>query len=272
MLQVQRLTSVGAFLANEQGDEVLLPNKYIPEGLEEDDFIDVFVYYDSKGRIISTTLEPKIELHQFAWLQVKQISQYGAFVDIGLEKDQLIPFREQKKALEAGEWTVVYMYLDPLTGRLLGSTSIHKFLQKGEPQLNIGQEVQILVYEKTDLGWQVVIENLYKGMIYDNEIFEKIKIGDRKKAWVKKIREDYKIDLQLKPIGYTHVEADAAKILQILNKNGGFLNLSDKSNPEEIYQLLHMSKKTFKKAIGALYKDRLVELDENGIYLMPAED
>jgi len=232
------------------------------------DDIEVFIYRDSEDRIIATTLEPKIQLNEFAYLQVKAVTQVGAFLDWGLEKDLFVPFREQNKKMEVDKWYAVYLYLDEDTDRLVASCKVNRFFEKENIDLAIGQEVDILVFEETDLGMNAVINNKYKGLIYENEIFQRIKIGTRTKAYVKNIRDDKRIDLSLQKQGYANVEPNAERILEKLKANNGFLDVTDKSDANYVMYQLEMSKKTFKKAVGALYRQRIIRIEDDGIYLV----
>lgn len=269
-LKILRGTSVGMYLGDEEGNDVLLPHKYIPEEAVVGQDIDVFIYRDSEDRLIATTLKPLIELNQFACLEVVGVSKFGAFVDWGLEKDLFIPFREQNKKLEQGDWTVVYLYLDEQTDRLVGSCKVHKFFKNDEiAGLEPGQEVDLLVFEKTDLGLNVIIDNLYKGLVYQNEIFQRVAWGDVLKGYVKNIREDGKIDVSLQKQGFLQIiEPNSQKILDKLKASGGSLALSDKSDAMEIMEVLEMSKKNFKKATGNLYKQKLISMEEEQIRLL----
>lgn len=264
-LQVVRTSEQGFYLTRDEEEAILLPNRYIPTGLGIGDEVEVFVYTDSQGRLIATTLEPKITLHQFACLEVTSVTQFGAFVDWGVAKELLVPFREQDKRLEPGQQVVVYLYRDEASGRLAGSAKIRKFLDKEEITVNTEEEVQVLVYECTELGYKAIVNNRYDGLIYRNEVFQPVDIGQQLKAYVKKIREDGKLDLELQPPGYSKVAPNAEHILKALEDHQGWLPLTDKSSPEEIKNKLGMSKKTFKKAIGDLYKKRLIELKKDGI-------
>ena len=267
VLKVYHRAKQGLYLGDEEEQDILLPNKYVPEGTEEGDDIPVFVYKDSEDRIIATTLRPKILLHQFACLKVKDVNKYGAFMDWGLEKDLMVPFREQGKKMEVNRWYVVYLYKDSVTDRLVGSSRINRFLEKEDIQLKQGEEVNLLIGESTNMGYKVIINQRYGGVIYRNEIFRKIRIGDKVKGYIKTIREDKKIDVTLQKPGYEHVAPNADHILAKLRENKGFLPLTDKSPPALITDQLEMSKKTFKKAIGGLYKKRLIRIEKDGIYL-----
>jgi len=264
-LEVRRKTSVGLFLSDREGNELLLPNKYIPEGIEIGEEIKVFVYKDSEDRIIGTTLTPKVFLHQFAYMKVEMISQHGAFLDWGLEKQLFVPFREQARKMEEGKWYIIYMYRDEESDRLVASSKINGYLDNDELTVKVGDQVEILICESTDLGINVIINNIHKGLIYHNELFAKVNIGDIRKGYIKNIREDNKIDVQLQKQGYGNVEPSAQIILEKLKANGGFLELTDASAPEDIAKQLEMSKKTFKKAIGSLYKNHLINIEQTGI-------
>ena len=270
-LTVQRVTSVGLFLADSEGEEVLLPNQYLTDDMKLDDTLKVFVYNDSEDRPVATTETPKIIRNEFAYLEVKDVSEHGAFLDWGLLKDLFVPFREQSTPMQIGEWHVVFLYLDQKTSRLIASTKIDRFLDNERLTVAEGDEVEGLVYMKTDLGYNVVVNQYHRGLIYANEVFKDIQIGDTIKCYVKKIREENKIDLSLQKQGYVAVEPETQKILDLLKKRDGFLNLSDNSDPEEIKKHLQMSKKVFKKAIGGLYRQGMIKIATDGIYLIPSE-
>lgn len=272
-LTALRRTSVGVFLGDPVEDpagryDILLPTKYVPRTLEIDDEIDVFVYTDSEDRLIATTLTPAIRLGEFAALQVVSVTKIGAFMDWGLEKDLFVPFREQNRPMRVGRWYVVYLYRDEETDRLVASSKINRFLNdEAGNELQEGQEVDLLVYEPTDLGMNVIINNRYRGLLYANEVFQRVYPGDRLTGYIKRIREDRRIDVSLQQTGYQNIEPNAQRILDVLQERKGFLPLHDGSEPAAIYATLEMSKKTFKKAIGVLYRERKIRLEENGIYL-----
>jgi len=258
----------GMYLRDEMEDEVLLPNKYIPVGMELEQEISVFIYTDSEDRLIATTLQPNILLHHFACLQVVEVNNIGAFLDWGLEKHLLVPFSEQKITMQAGEWHIVYLYNDDNSDRLVASAKWHKFVQREILTVEVGEEVNLLVAHPSDLGRNVIINNIHAGLIFNNEIFKELKMGDRLKGYIKNIREDQKIDVVLDKPGYKNViEPNAKKILEILKAANNYLELTDKSDPALIKHRLGMSKKAFKRAIGALYKQRLIRLEKDGIYL-----
>ena len=266
-LTVSRATRHGAYLTDEQGNEVLLPKKFVSDTLRLEDKIEVFIFTDSEDRVTATTLKPKITLGEFAFLQVKDVNRFGAFMEWGLEKDLFLPFKEQPLKVSKGQWLIVYLDFDAQSNRLVASGRWQRYLIKGESDLKKGQEVEILGAEKSDLGINVIINNRYSGLVYEDDIYEALKIGDRKKGFVKNIRPDFKIDITLKKPGYAHIESHSQRILDKLASSNGFLAISDKTNPQIIKKELAMSKKTFKKAVGTLYKKRLIVLKEEGIYL-----
>lgn len=270
-LKVSRETKSGLYLADEEGQEVLLPGKYIPKDIKTDDELPVFIYKDSEDRLIATTEQSKITLHHFAYLQAADVNAYAAFMDWGLEKNLFVPYKEQPQKMIKGKWYIVYLYLDEQTDRLVASANVHRFLKNEELTVQSGEEVDILIWESTDLGYNVIINNLHKGLIYSNEIFTPVQIGDVKKGYIKKIREENKIDVQLQKSGYENIEPNAGKIIAELKAHNGFLPLNDNSAPEDITRQLEMSKKTFKKAIGLLYKQQVIRLAEDGIYLNEGE-
>lgn len=267
-LRILRGTGVGMFLGDEEGNDVLLPKKYVPENAIVGDDIEVFIYRDSEDRIIATNLEPKIQLNQFACLQVKSVTAIGAFLDWGLEKDLFVPFREQNKKMEEGRWYAVFLYLDEETDRLVASCKVNRYFEKENIDLQIGQEVDLLIFEETDLGLNAVINNKYKGLIYENEIFQRIKIGTRTKGFIKNLRDDNRVDLSLQKQGYANVEPNAERILEKLKANNGFLDVTAKSDSNYVMYQLEMSKKTFKKAVGALYRQKIIRIEDDGLYLV----
>ena len=267
-LPVTRKTLHGLYLGDEDVEEVLLPWKYAPPNTSIGDTVRVFIYLDSEDRLIATTLTPSITLHRFAYLPVKEVTAHGAFLDWGLEKDLFVPFREQPRKMVKGNRYWVYLYLDEASGRLAASARVTRFLDNKNLTLQVGDEVEALFWETTDLGVNLIINHRYKGLIYHSDLYASIQPGETRRAYISKIREDNKIDVVLRKPGYEGVEPNAEKILQFLRAKAGFLPLTDKSDPEVIAQWLEMSKKTFKKAVGALYKQRLIRLDTDGIYLI----
>jgi len=265
-LEVLRSTSVGLFLGDEDVDDLLLPNKYVPEAYEIGEKLTVFCYLDHEERPIATTIEPFIKRNEFAYLRVAEVNEYGAFMDWGLEKHLLVPYREQQSKLIAGSWHVVFCYLDEKSFRLVGSTRISKFLSNEGLQLKEEEEVSVLVYRKSDLGWDVIVNGKHRGLIFHSEVFRPVSVGDTLVGYIKNIRPDQKLDITLQPIGVQKLEPAAEVIYQTLVEQDGYLKLHDKSTPEEIRQWFQMSKKTFKKAIGTLYKERKILLKPDGIY------
>jgi len=267
LLRIDRILDQGAYLVDEEDNDVLLPNKYMPENAKVDDVVEVFVYNDSEDRLIATNLTPKFTLNEFAFLQVKDVNRFGAFLDWGLEKEILVPFSEQNQRMEIDRWYIVRLLLDEKTNRLVASNKLSKFIETDHISVEEGDEVDLLVSEKTDLGYKVIIDDVHQGLVYANEVFRELNVGESLKGFVKNIREDGKIDISLQKQGYENVEPNAMKILKLLKEKEGFLALTDKSQPEDIYAQLEMSKKTFKKAIGGLYKRKLIRMTEEGIYL-----
>jgi len=272
-LLILRDTGAGLFLGDGEGNDVLLPNKYVPAQFTIGDRLHVFVYRDSEDRIVATTLVPRIQLGECAFLPVKHIGKAGAFVDIGLEKDLLVPFREQQHPMEAGRSYVVYMGLDNKTDRLYGSTRIERHLLPAPPSITKGAVVDLLVHGRGELGWSAVVQGRYRGLVYANETFKPLSIGLRLTGHVKHVREDGKLDISLQPIGYERYNDGNTRLLaERLRANNGFLPVTDKTSPEEIHRLFGISKKAFKQALGALYKARHVQLGERGITWTGGED
>lgn len=273
-LTILRDTKVGLYLGNPSLDadgihDVLLPNKYVPQEFEIGELLTVFVYLDHEERPVATTLEPYILLHEFALLRVNFVNKVGAFLDWGLEKDLFVPFKEQARPMEKGKRYLVYLYLDEKTNRLVASSKTNQFLDNENLTVTDGEEVDLIVSHITDSGINVIINGLHKGLVYKDEVYDDaIRTGDHLKGYIKHVRPDRKIDVSLQPFGYQNIEPNAQIILDELRASRGFLRLSDSSHPEDIKTVLKMSKKTFKKAIGALYKDRKIEIKKDGIYLI----
>ncbi|MBD1261772.1 GntR family transcriptional regulator [Maribacter polysiphoniae] len=265
-LEILRDTSVGLFLGDGEGNDILLPNKYVPEDYEIGQSLTVFCYLDHSERPVATNLEPDIVVNEFQLLKVVEVNEFGAFMDWGLEKHLLVPFREQRNKMVEGHWYVVHCYLDQQSNRLVGSNKIDKFLSNETLSVSEGDVVELVVSRKTDLGYEVIINNQHKGLVYLNEIFKTLAIGDNTKGVIKRIRPDNKIDVSLQPLGENILEPAANKIYEQLKAHGGFLGLHDKSDPELIKEELQMSKKVFKKGIGTLYKARKIEIKDDGIY------
>jgi len=269
-LKILRDTKVGLFLGSEdtQEDDVLLPNKYVPKEFTIGDDLTVFVYLDHEERPVATTLKPYIKLNEFAHLKVNYINKFGAFLDWGLEKDLFVPFKEQARPMEKDKRYVVFLYLDEKTNRLVASSKINQFFEQEEINLTVNQEVNLMVSHITDAGINVIINGLYKGLAYKNEVYETVSPGFKTKGYIKQIRPDGKIDVSFQKLGFEVIDDSAKHVLQALKDNKGFLKLTDNSHPEEIKTVLKMSKKTFKKAIGSLYKQKQIDLKDDGIYLI----
>lgn len=267
--KILRFTKVGLFLGNDEGEEILLPNKYVPKNFEIGEEVTVFVYLDHEERPVATTLEPYVYINEFALLRVNYTNQFGAFMDWGLEKDLFVPFKEQARPMEKGKRYLIYMYLDEKTNRLVGSSKTNQFLSNDDLKVTEGDEVDLIISHITDAGINVIVNERYKGLMYQNQVFnDAIKPGDRMVGYVKTIRPDKKLDIMLQKPGYEGVEPNADIILEELRLNRGFLRLNDDSHPEDIKTVLKMSKKTFKKAIGLLYKQKQIEIKDDGIYLV----
>ncbi len=267
-LRVVKLVSIGCYLDGGEHGEILIPRRYVPEGTKEDDVLNVFIYFDSEDRIIATTETPKITLGEIGSLKAVSVTSSGAFLDWGLTKDIFVPFKEQQQKMEAGKWYIVGLYIDHETNRLAASAKIDKFLDNTPPTYEVGEEVDLLIYNKTDLGFSAIVNNAHWGVLYENEVFRHLSKGKRITGYIKKIREDEKIDLILQKPGYEKIDDISKVLIDKLEKNNGFIKLTDKSNPEDIYDLLGISKKVFKKAIGSLYKARLITLEKDGIKLV----
>lgn len=267
-LKIDRDTPPGLFLKNEDGDEVLLPNKYKPDTFEIGDEINVFVYLDHDERPVATTLTPKVKLDEFAILKCVDVSDYGAFLDWGLEKHLFVPFAEQAYKMEVGGSYLIFCYLDEETQRLVASSKVNHFVDNSVLTVKEFEEVDLIVTNKTELGYNMIINDIHLGLLYHDEVFENYQTGDRLKGFIKKIRKDNKIDLTLSKFGYKSIEPNAQKVYDVLKNNDGYLPFHDKSDPKQIYNTFKMSKKAFKKAIGSLYKDKQIEiLKDKGVRL-----
>ena len=271
-LKIGRIVDFGCYLTDDEGkEEVLIPTKYLPESYKMGDQIEVFVYTDHLSRPIAVTRRPMGQIGDIVGLKVKQVTSFGAFLDIGLEKDLFVPNKEQAVQMVEGRTYLVRLVMDHKTNRMIGSSKIGAFLSKSCTDLNVGDEVWVDVWQRTDLGYKVVINSSCQGLIYANEVFERIFIGDRKKAFVKQIREDGKVDVALQQQGYAAVKDMSSIVLDALEDNDGQLEIGDKSTPEEIKEAFGMSKKNFKKILGGLYKAGTIEIFDYKIRLKKAE-
>ena len=255
-LQVVKHTDFGLYLDGGADGEILLPKRYIPKDTpsEVEDWLNVFIYLDSDDKLIATTEKPKVQVGEFASLKVLEINSIGIFLDWGLSKDLLLPYSEEKRSLEAGQYCVVHVYLDKHTRRITATARLDRYLDVRPAAYQVGQAVDLLVAEATDMGFKAIINNQHWGLIHKNEVFKFLRSGMREKGFIKELRADGKISLSLQPVGQEAANSLHAKILQQLQANGGTLAVSDKSPPEVISGLFGVSKGNFKKAIGALYK------------------
>ena len=270
--EINRLTVIksvdfGMYLDGDQEGEILLPTRYVPEGLKIGDELDVFLYLDSEERLIATTEKPLAMVGDFAWLKVAWINEYGAFLDWGLMKDLFVPFREQKMRMEIGNSYIVHVHIDEESYRIVASAKVERYFSKDFPEYENGDKVEILIWQKTDLGFKVIIDNKFGGLIYVDEIFRHITTGDRMEAYIKTVREDGKIDVSLQPAGRRHTEEFSETLHQYLIDHKGVCDLGDKSPADDIYDRFKVSKKVFKKAIGELYKQHVIIISEEGIKL-----
>ena len=267
-LEVVKEVDFGVYLDGGEGGEILLPTRYVPEDCKIGDILNVFLYLDMDERLIATTLTPFVQVGQFACLEVSWVNQYGAFLNWGLMKDLFVPFREQKMKMQVGRKFVVHAHLDEESYRIVASAKVERYLSKDKPEYTAGEEVNILIWQKTDLGFKAIIDNKYSGLLYENEIFSSIETGMEMKAFVKQVREDGKVDLILQKPGFEKVDDFAKTLLDYIKEQGGRIHLNDKSPAEDIYDTFGVSKKTFKKGVGDLYKKRLIALHEDGIALV----
>jgi len=267
VLPITRFTDNGAYLQLSDGDEILLPKGYLLGDEKEGDEKEVFVYTDSEDRPVAITDRPVALVDEFAVMEVKEVTQFGAFMDWGLPKDLFVPKSEMGKPITEGGKYLIMVCVDYKTNRLIGVSKYQDFMLSDTADFTEGQQVNALVFDKTELGYKVLIDQHYEGLIYANEVFKPINVGDVISAYVKKRREDGKLDLQLTPVGRQKYEEGAEKILDVL-KIQKFLPLHDKSSPEEIKKTLGMSKKHFKQSIGQLYKSKKIVILDNGIEIV----
>ncbi len=262
-LKVNRVSEPGIYLISGDETEVLLPNAYVKKDMAIDSLLDVFIYTDSEDRLVATTLKPYLYLNEFANLKIIDSAKFGYFVDIGLPKDLLVPKNRQKGTYNIGSYKVLQMQFDERTSRLIAS---EKYILEEEPKnLKQGDEVEIILYSKTPLGFKVIVNNLFEGMIFHSEIFENLKIGDKKRAYIKNLREDKKLDISLQKIGE---KVDSNKVLEILKANGGVLNFTYKSDAEDIKNVFAMSKKAFKATLTKLIDEKKINLENDRICLI----
>jgi predicted RNA-binding protein (virulence factor B family) len=269
LLTIDRKTEPGCFLVDNEGNDVLLPNAYVTEDMRIADDINVFIYKDSEDRFVATTLTPAVQLNQFAYLQVKEVNDMGAFLNWGLPKDLMVPYKQQVDRMEVGQWYLIYLLLDEKTERLYATSYVNEFYSNNIIDLQVGDKVSVLLTGITNLGMNAIVNNQYKGLIFHSDIHKSIYPGDKISAYIKTIREDGKIDLVLEPQGYEgSIEKQTDTILAAIKNHDGFLALTDKSSPEDISRMLGLSKKAFKRSVGNLYKQKLIEITETGLKLL----
>lgn len=257
----------GVFLDGGDEGEILMPAKYVPEGTKVGDKVYCFVYLDQDERLIATTEHPIAKVGDFAWLKCVWVNEFGAFLDWGVLKNLFCPFHEQKQHMQVGESYLVYILIDPDSYRILASAKIEKYLDESMPDYYHGDDVSLLVWQKTDLGFKVIVDNRYGGLVYKDQLFKPIHSGERLKGYIDQVREDGKIDVTLQPTGRRNTLEFSETLLQYLKAHDGWCPFGDKSNADDIKKQFQVSKKTFKKAIGDLYKRRLIVLENNGIRL-----
>jgi len=267
-LKIVKDLDFGVYLDGGNDLEILLPARYVPKNVKPGDELEVFIYHDNEGRLIATTARPHAIVGEFKYMEVKAVNEMGAFLDWGLMKDLMVPFKEQKMAMQEGRWYLVHIRLDHVTERIMASARIDKFIGNIPPAYKQNEEVDILIADETEIGYKVIINNSHWGLIYHSEVFQRLDMGEERKAYIKEVREDEKIDVSLTPLGYEKIGGIAGIILDSLEAQGGFIAVHDKSEPDIIYSLFRCSKKSFKQAIGTLYKQKRIAIEENGIRLI----
>ncbi|WP_375753976.1 S1 RNA-binding domain-containing protein [Vibrio sp. HN007] len=267
-LEVTKIESFGAFLDADDYGSVLLPNKYAPENIEVGQSIEVFLYFDSDSQLTATTEKPVAQVGEWGLMRVEGVNATGAFVDWGIDKkDLLVPFSEQRTRFRAGQDILVYVYTDKASGRIVGTTKFNKLLDKTPANYTRNQQVDLIIAERSDLGYKAIVNGEHWGMVFFSDVFGKLFIGKRLKGYIKNIREDGKIDLSLQKVGVAKMDDLSQKIIDTLEKKGGFLPLNDKSTPDAIFSVFRTSKGTFKKTIGGLYKSGKITIEKDGIRL-----
>jgi len=271
-LKVLKTASFGILLDGEDRGDILIPKRNIVEGHQLKKEIEVFIYMDSEDNVTATTLKPAAMVGEFAFLKVVAVSRVGAFMDWGLPKDLFVPFQEQQQKMLNGNSYIVYVYVDKKTDRIAASSKLNKYLDISPAEYSPGEQVNLFIKNRSNLGFNVIINNTHSGLLFFEDVFQPLKTGQKLKGYIKKIREDNRIDVALHPEGYEKVSTLAARILATLRENKGYLEINDKSSPDQIYNTFGMSKKTFKKAIGALYKHKIILVESKGIRLVPEQE
>lgn len=267
LLTISEETEVD-FYFEEEGEIIKMPKKDTRGNFKAGDEVNVFLYTDLHGKLVATTSKPIAVVGECAYMEVKEESSIGAFLYWGIEKDLLVPFSQQKDTMREGNSYLVYIYIDDLTGRITATSKLQRYINNEELTVKEGDRVDLLVCHNTDLGTQVIVNNRHWGLLYKNEIFQKIHKGDKVKGYIKKIRPENKLDVSLQEQNYDEAVSASLKILKKLKDTGGFLPLTDKTEPGIIYNELQMSKKTFKKAVGTLFKERKIVIEESGLRLI----
>lgn len=268
-LTVTRKRELGIYLDGSDLGEILLPPREAPRELEVGEQLEVFVYVDSDGTLLATPVKPLAQAEEFAYLRVLSLTPHGAFLDWGLKKNLLVPYGEQNGRMEVGRSYIVYLYREPDTQRIAGSAKLEHFLDQEAADYQRGQQVDLLICEHTDIGYKAIVDHRHWGVLHDEDVFESIRYGDRRTGYIKKLRDDGKIDLMLHPLGYAKIDNIATTILERLRDSGGFMPVGDKTPPETVQQLFGISKKSFKQALSALYRERLITIEKEGIRLVP---
>ncbi|HTM66583.1 MAG TPA: S1-like domain-containing RNA-binding protein [Flavipsychrobacter sp.] len=256
------------FYLDAEGLEILLPKRFVPDGLTEGDEIKVFIYHDNEDRLIATTQEPFATVGDVALLKCVSKTDYGAFMEWGIMKDVFVPLSHQLSRMQEGEKYIVYLFIDEMTGRVTATEKFQKFLSNDELTVKENETVDLLVWQQTDIGYKVIINNKHTGVVHFSDVFRDLQYGEKLKGFIKKIREENKIDVAIGERGYERVSPETERLLQLLRENDGYLPYNDKSSPDDIYSFFGISKKTFKMSVGALYKDRKIELTKTGIKLL----
>ena len=266
-LEVVKSVDFGLYLDGGDNGEILLPARYVPEGCKPGDMLNVFIYLDNEERLIATTLDPLVQVGEFACLEVAWVNEYGAFLDWGLMKDLFVPFREQKMKMLKGRKYVVHAHVDEESYRIMASAKVERYLSKEMPPYQVGEELEVMVWHQTDLGYKVIVENKFSGMLYRNEVFQALEPGMKLQAFVKQVREDGKLDMSLHKGGAKKIGSFVDALYDYIKEHEGYIPFHDKSDAEDIYATFGVSKKVFKKSVGDLYKKRLIVLEEGGIRL-----
>ncbi len=266
-LRVIKEVDFGLYLDGYDEGEILLPAKYVPHGVKPDDELNVFIYLDQEERLIATTERPFVKVGEFGFLRVAWVNQYGAFLDWGLMKDLFCPFSEQKKKMECGSYHLVHVHIDEESYRIVASARVERYLSKETADYYHNEAVDLLVWQKTDMGFKVIIDNTYQGLVYNNQIFREIRTGERLRGYIDQVREDGKIDVMLQPSGRQQTKDFADTLTDYLIAHNGFCPYGDKTDPEIIKDLFGVSKKTFKRAIGDLYRRHVIVITDEGLRL-----